>query len=236
MSGIGEWEGEADNWARWARSAGHDAYWYFRDIFFDELVPPPGRLSVEIGCGEGRVCRDLVARGHHVVGVDSSPALVGYSDREDTTGTYLAADGARLPFPDGCSDLVVAYNSLQVVPDMAGTIREAARVLTTAGLLCLCVAHPITDVGRFDGDGPDAGFVVRQDYFGRRRVDDTVERDGLQMTFRGWTYSLEDYAGALSAAGLLIERVREPRPIEDAQRYRQWRRIPMFLMVRAIKR
>jgi O-acetyl-ADP-ribose deacetylase (regulator of RNase III) len=33
----------------------HDAYWYYRDSFFDLLVPPPGQRSIEIGCGEGRV-------------------------------------------------------------------------------------------------------------------------------------------------------------------------------------
>ncbi len=32
------------------------------------------------------------------------------------------------------------------------------------------------------------------------------------MTFRGWTYSLEAYAIALESAGLVLERLREPRP------------------------
>jgi hypothetical protein len=44
-----------------------------------------------------------------------------------------------------------------------------------------------------DADGP--AFVVRSSYFERSRVEETVERDGFRMTFRGWTYTLEDYAG-----------------------------------------
>src|SRR5262249_51410057 len=72
------WTGErqADTWVGWARTPGHDAYWSYRDAFFDEIVPPPGTRTLEIGCGEGRVSRDLAARGHHVTGIDLSPTLI----------------------------------------------------------------------------------------------------------------------------------------------------------------
>jgi SAM-dependent methyltransferase len=72
------WEDQAENWLAWARTPGHDAYWYYRDALFP-LLPPPGRRTLEIGCGEGRVVRDLVARGHRVVGVDSSPTLLRHA-------------------------------------------------------------------------------------------------------------------------------------------------------------
>jgi hypothetical protein len=50
-----DWESEAENWVQWARTPRHDAYWYFSDSFFDNLVPPPADRAIEIGCGEGRV-------------------------------------------------------------------------------------------------------------------------------------------------------------------------------------
>lgn len=235
MSPAGEWEPEAENWVAWARAPGHDAYWYYRESFFDHLVPPPGRRCLEIGCGEGRVARDLAARGHRVVGIDSSHTLVSYSRREDADGTYLQADGAALPFRGEVFDLVVAYNSLQVVADMSGTVREAARVLARGGRFCFCVSHPLADVGRFLDESPKAPFLVRADYFANNRVEDKAERDGLEMTFRGWTYSLQDYAEALEAASLRIEAMREPRPSGDEPGYRRWNRVPMFLLVRAVK-
>jgi hypothetical protein len=43
------WEAQAENWVRWARTPGHDAYWFYRDSFFDMVVPTPGRLTLEIG-------------------------------------------------------------------------------------------------------------------------------------------------------------------------------------------
>ncbi len=40
-----EWQ--AESWLRWARTPGHDSYWYFRDAFFDAIVPALGRHRVD---------------------------------------------------------------------------------------------------------------------------------------------------------------------------------------------
>jgi hypothetical protein len=50
-----------------------------------------------------------------------------------------------------------------------------------------------------------------------------------------WTHSLEDYALAFQAAGLLVEVMREPRPSGASPRYERWKRVPMFLLIVAIK-
>ena len=228
------WEQEADNWVRWARAPG-DAYWYYRDSFFDRIVPSPGRRTIEIGCGEGRVARDLILRGHRVTALDSSPTLLRYARNADPQGTYLLADAAALPFSDGAFDLAVAYNSLMDVDDMPGAVREVARVLSEEGRVCVCVTHPINDSGSFAGEAPDAPFTIVDSYFGRRRFQATFERDGLTMTFHGWSYALQDYAEAFEEAGLLIETLREPGPDATSFRYEQWHRLPLFLHLRAVK-
>jgi SAM-dependent methyltransferase len=208
---VPSWEWQAERWLRWARTPGHDSYWHYREAFFALIVPAPGRRTLEVGCGEGRVARDLAQRGHRVVAVDASPTLVGHATDADRDGDYLVADAAALPFRAGSLDAVVAYNSLMDVDDMPATVAEAARVLEPGGRLCVCVTHPTADAGRFDGKQPDAPFTIRGVYLGRNRLEeDTFERDDLVITFTGWRYALEEYAGALEAAGLLIERLREP--------------------------
>jgi SAM-dependent methyltransferase len=236
MTVPGEWEPEAENWARWARTPFHDAYWYYRDAFFDLILPARPAQCVEIGCGEGRVARDLAARGHRVTGVDTSPTLLRHAREADPSGAYVLADSAALPFPDGCFEAAVAYNSLQVVADMPGTVAEASRVLVPGGHLCVVVSHPFADVGYFAGDGSDDGYVIREDYFASRSVHDRVERDGLTMTFRGWTYSLQHYAEAFEQAGLTVDTMREPRPGSAPGSYDRWNKVPMFLMLRTTKR
>jgi SAM-dependent methyltransferase len=226
------WEDQAEHWLAWARTPGHDAYWHYRDAFFP-LVTPPGCRTLEVGCGEGRVARDLAARGHRVVALDSSPKLLRHAATAHAGGHYVQADAAALPFRDAEFDLVVAYNSLMDVEDMAGSVREAGRVLAPGGRLCFCVTHPFTDAGRFASRDPDASFVVTGSYLGPRRpFEGTFERAGLEITFGGWCYSLEDFARAFEAAGLLVEALREPAdPRPDPRQ----RRMPWFLMGRCVK-
>jgi SAM-dependent methyltransferase len=236
---VSSWEWQAEDWARWARTPGHDSYWLFRDLFFDAIVPTPGRLTLEVGCGEGRVARDLAQRGHAVVALDASPTLLAMAATADPAGRYLVADAAALPFGDGCFDTVVAYNSLMDVADMPAAVQEASRVLEPGGRLCVCVTHPTADAGKFQSKEPDAPFVIGGAYLGRHRFEDTFERDGLQVIFAGWRYSLEEYARALEDAGLLIDRVREPpapaRALTVRPGYERWQRLPNFLHLRAIK-
>jgi ubiquinone/menaquinone biosynthesis C-methylase UbiE len=230
-----EWEEEADNWVRWARTPGHDAYWAYRGSFFDKIVPVPGTRTVEVGCGEGRVTRDLTERGHHTVGVELSPTLVAHARQADPGGTYLRADASHLPLADASCDLVVAYNTLMDIADMAGAVAEAGRILVSGGRFCVCVTHPMSNTGRFDGSGADATFVVTTTYFGRRRFEGTEARDGLTMTFRGWSYALEEYVLALERAGFLIETMREPVREGTADHLRRWTRVPLFLHIRAVR-
>ena len=68
------WEAYASEWTSWARTPDHDEYWSYRDQF-REFVPAPGTATLEVGCGEGRVSRDLTDLGHHVTAVDLSPSL-----------------------------------------------------------------------------------------------------------------------------------------------------------------
>jgi SAM-dependent methyltransferase len=234
VSGVTEWEPEAGNWVRWARTPGHDAYWYYRDAFF-QMLPPPGARTIELGCGEGRVARDLVQRGHRVVGVEPARTLAFHARDADATSAYVVADGAAVPSGSDAFDLVVAYNSLQVVADMRGTVREAARLLRPGGHFCLTVSHPAMDLGKFVETDAGTVFAVRPSYFESRRVEDTVVVDGLEVTCRGWTYTLEDYVRALGDAGLVVEALREPRPRAPSGRYERWLDVPLFLMARTVK-
>jgi SAM-dependent methyltransferase len=206
---------------------------------FFELVPRAGSATLEVGCGEGRVARDLAARGHHVTGVDAAPTLLHAAAAAHAGGRYVVADAADLPFEDSSFDLVVAYNSLMDVQDMPGAVREAARVLQPHGHLCVCVTHPLADAGRFATAERDAPFVIEGSYLESRRFEERFERAGLEMTFRGWTYPLEEYCRALEAAHLRIEALREPAmSAEEAERHpddQGWRRLPMFLMFRATR-
>jgi SAM-dependent methyltransferase len=232
------WEANAAAWVVWARAPGHDSYWRFHRDLFLELVPPPGRLTLDVGCGEGRVARDLKALGHRVVALDASPTMVAAAREADPELEVHLADAAALPFPDGAADLVVAFMSLQDVNDFEAAIAEAGRVLEPGGRLCLAIVHPLNSAGTFEGDAVDAPFVIRGSYLGRAANDDMVEHDGLEMRFHSEHRPLQDYAEALAAAGILVERLREPAMPEHGFRSPEsarWQRVPLFLHLRAVR-
>ncbi|QQQ79313.1 class I SAM-dependent methyltransferase [Saccharothrix sp. 6-C] len=214
-----DWEEQARNWIAWVREPGLDSYWRYRDEFF-ALVPTAGRATLDVGCGEGRVARDLVERGHRVTGIDASPTLVEAARLADPGSRYLRADAEDLPFPDHSFDLVVAYCVLMDVDDPAGTIGEIGRVLEPGGRLCLSITHPITNTG----SRRDGVFVLDRPYFGRHRFEEEVEREGLRMKFQGWNHPLSAYTTALEESGLLIEALREPRVADDAFPWHLWMR------------
>jgi SAM-dependent methyltransferase len=127
--------------------------------------------------------------------------------------------------------------SLQDVDDMPGAIREAARILTPGGRLCVAIVHPLDSSGRFEGDEPGSPFAISGSHLAPSRYEDAVERDGLAVTFASEHRPIAAYADALWQAGFLIERLREP-PVPDhsitAPRDARWQRVPLFLHIRAV--
>lgn len=232
------WEEQAENWVRWARSPNGDAFWDYAPSFYS-LLPPPHGWTLELGCGEGRVVRDLVQGGHRVVGLELSETLVRYAAEADARGCYVQGNASALPFSDGSFDLVVAYNSLMDIEDMPGAVLETARVLSPGGRLCISVTHPLNDAGTFVRREGDAPFIIEGSYLGKRDFEATFERDGVEMIFSGWAYSFEDYFSAFEAAGLLTECLREPpapdRAVEQDPAERRWQRVPLFAQIRALK-
>jgi SAM-dependent methyltransferase len=224
------WELFSSEWIDWVRTPDHDAFRLYLEEF-RSFVPPAGSATCEIGCGEGRISRELTSLGHRVTGVDLSPSLLASAQDAGSAERYVLADAASLPFPDGHFDRVVAYNVLMDVPDLGAATAEAARVLAPGGTLTISIVHPFADLGTFD----DAGrFVLHGNYFESRPFSAVEQRRGLTMDWDGWSRPLRDYVGALRSAGLVVEDLYEPVPArhEDDEvdgRFDDWRRIPLFL-------
>jgi SAM-dependent methyltransferase len=231
-----QWEAHADAWIDWARAPGHDSYWrYHRDQFL-RLVPAPGALTIDIGCGEGRLTRHLKSLGHHVIGIDASPSLVAAARVSDPSTAILRADAAAIPLADNCADLVIAFMSLHDIDAMPEAVGEVARILKPRGCFCVAIVHPINSAGKFEGNAADAPFIVKGDYLKSFAYADRVEREGRSMTFHSRHRSLENYFSTLEESGFVVEALREPELPDHAvvsEGSLRWQRIPLFLHWRA---
>jgi SAM-dependent methyltransferase len=232
------WEEHALEWAAWARTPGHDHFfWNYNLPRFLEIVPPAGALTLDVGCGEGRVGRALTGLGHRVVAIDASPTLARLAATHEQPLPTAVADAGALPTPTGAADLVIAFMSLQDVDDLRSAVHEIGRALRIGGRLCLAILHPLSTVGEFVDDSDDADFMVAHTYRESRRFVDDVERDGLTMEFHSMHRPLTEYTAALHDARFVIEVMREPVPdaaaIAQYPRLARQARIPWYLHVTA---
>ncbi len=229
------WREHAAEFVWWARKPGHDSYWQFHRELFLPLIPRPGRRTLDLGCGEGRVSRDLASLGHRVVGVDVSFTMVAAARAADPSTAFVQGDAAALPFGDDSFDAVVAFMSLQDVDDLPRAVAESARVLERGGRMCAAIVHPFNSAGAFDTDAADSPFTISGSYLEPSFYSYEVVRDGVEMTFVSAHRPLSSYTDAIADAGLLIERLAEPVPPEHAAETGRSKRVPLFLHLRAVK-
>jgi SAM-dependent methyltransferase len=199
------WEAKAREWAAWTRTPGHDVY--FSQLnwpAFARLLPRDARKTLDVGCGEGRVGRELARLGHRVTGVDSSPTLAALATEAGGYERVVCASAARLPLQHDSFDLAVSFMSLMNMDDPGSVVREVTRVLRPQAIFCVAIIHPL-----------NRGESAAEDYFRIHRTPRPIERDGLRMNFEDVQRPLECYAGALTEAGFVIEELREPQADSD---------------------
>jgi SAM-dependent methyltransferase len=232
------WDEHAQEWIDWVRAPDcQDSYWRFHRKSFLSLIPElgPGQLIIDVGCGEGRVARDLQAIGHRVLGVDISHTMCrAVVTHPEDPAVVLEADAAKLPLADESADCVIAFMSLQDIDNMQDTVTEIARVLKDGASLALAILHPMYSAGSFSSpQGNDDGqFVLKPTYFVPERLVSTNSRDGRHVTFFREHRPLQAYINALIGAGLHVSEVLELSD-EDATRHRNG--IPMFLDIVATR-
>ncbi len=98
-----------------------------------------GRRVLDLGCGGGMLAEPLARAGARVCGIDvSRNAVAAAREHARHSGLgidYLRAAAEELPFGAGSLDLVVAFDVLEHVDDLARVVQEIARTLRPGGRL-----------------------------------------------------------------------------------------------------
>lgn len=108
----------------------------------DEVLTPmldrlrPGR-ALDAACGTGAVAQQLVDRGHDVIGVDISEAMLARARTAVPQAHFIAGDLTDLPLADSEVDHVVCSLALAHLSDLVPFFAEAARVMRPGGHLLL---------------------------------------------------------------------------------------------------
>ncbi len=107
-------------------------------------------VVVDVGCGDGSLARMLARKGARVTGIDVSVPLLHQARAADAVGDeqYIEGKAEDLPLDPSSADIVVFFNSLHHVDEMATALQEAARVLKPGGVLY--VTEPLAQGSYFE--------------------------------------------------------------------------------------
>jgi SAM-dependent methyltransferase len=118
--------------------------WYHRLLL--RQVPPGAQRVLDVGCGAGRLVRDLADRVPRVEGADRSPDMIAAARLAAPTATLHLADVLSVDLPDGAYDAVLSSAVLHHLP-LAEALPRMARWLKPGGVLA-AVAVPRIDLPR----------------------------------------------------------------------------------------
>jgi SAM-dependent methyltransferase len=172
---------------------GHNPAFDFDEPVVTEIVEPlPAGVAVDAACGTGRFSALLAARGHRVIGVDSSPDMLARARVRVPGGEFRSGDLNRLPVDDAAADLVVCGLALTHVRDLRPVFAEFARVLRPGGHLVVSDMHPERIL--------------------RGAIPTLRGPDGRPGRLPGHRHLVGDYLRAALPVGLQVRRCAEPLP------------------------
>jgi SAM-dependent methyltransferase len=152
------------NALRWVVEAGFHGE---REVIARELRPWHGdtRLFIDFGCGTGEFAGEFPAGRY--VGIDVSTTYLRFA-RRNRPGSYLASDGAALPFVAASFDAALVVGVLHHLPDdiARAAMHELARVLRTGATALVIEDIPPPDAWNVAGylmHSIDRGGYIRND-------------------------------------------------------------------------
>lgn len=105
-------------------------------LILDMVGPGAGRV-LDVGCGNGRIMRELTGRGFEAVGCDINASLLGEAR---SAGPVIRVDLPSIPLRTGSVDGVVVVLSFEHFAD--AVFDELARVIRPGGWMASVVNHP----------------------------------------------------------------------------------------------
>jgi SAM-dependent methyltransferase len=158
----------------------------------DWLNPARGERILDLGCGDGALTAELVARGADVVGVDRSAEMVGAARARGLDARVM--DLTALTFSDEF-DAAFSNAVLHWIHAQDDVLAGVCRALRAGGRFA----------GEFGGHGNVAAIVVA--------IRAAFERHGFTAHIPWYYPTVSEYSGLLTRHGFVIDEITLfPRP------------------------
>jgi SAM-dependent methyltransferase len=197
-----------------------------KDFHYGPLVPGDLTLKLlpesleglkcyEFGCGAAQNSFFLSSHGAECYASDISEKQIAAAHViAESTGlkVKLSCQGMDEPFPVvyGGFDLIHSAYAISFSPYPHRVVAQAAAALKPGGILLFSTGHPLFAGEWLELEGENGVFL--RDYF-KLPPDIRYDDDGKEA-IRSVFYNFEKLSKWTSRAGLMIERILEPRPVE----------------------
>ena len=225
----------------WLDEQGEHGDWARRHVLdrvmMERVRAANPKTALDVGCGEGRFCRMLIAEGIEASGVEPTRALREAAIARGPAGIYYDGVAENLAFQDNLFDLVISYLTLIDIDEYEDAIREMARVAVPGGRILVANLASFNTANQLQGwTDTDKGRLFPIDRYLDARLEDVSWRD---MAIRNWHRPLRDYMSAFIDAGLRLSYFDEPAPDgyppQDEAKADRYRRVPYFVVMEWIK-
>ena len=243
-----------DSQAAWYdRLVGEDGSSYHKEVVLpktiDLLAPKAGESILDLGCGQGVLCRLLKASSVNPTGVDLSKDLIDRAKNYDTKHiSYFVDDATNLSaqFRKKQFDAAVSVLALGNMQSMAGFFESAFDAVKSNGRLVFVIMHPCFRIPRQSHWQYDEAKKLQY-----RRIDRYLTPMPIPiLTHPGKNDSaysmmfhrpLHEIISSAAQAGWLINAVEEwtsnktSSGVKAKAENRARNEIPLFLAIAAIK-
>jgi len=115
---------------------------YLTDRLYRLLIPKPGGIYVDIGCGTGNYTMALAEKGIDFCGVEPSEKMLEEARLRNGDINWLKGTAENLPLDSGVFDGGIATLTIHHWPDLPKAFREIYRVLKPGAKLVIFTATP----------------------------------------------------------------------------------------------
>jgi 2-polyprenyl-3-methyl-5-hydroxy-6-metoxy-1,4-benzoquinol methylase len=194
-----------------------------------------GLRVLDCGCGEGRFCRLLAARGaRSVLGIDLCEAMISAANElKSGFEEYQVSDVQKLDSVEATSlDLVVSYLNQCDLPDYQANNRNVFRVLKPGGRFVIANLHPMRSAvgGWLKNEQGEKLHVILDNYLDEGERHWQIMGSWLTNFHR----TLASYLDSYIATGFRLVKLLEPTASDENIRnhpgLEDERRVPNFII------
>lgn len=195
------------NWDAELYEARHSFVWQFGESLVELLAPTTGERILDLGCGPGQLTAKIAEHGASVVGLDSSPEMIGQARQNFPHLHFVLKSASAMDFEDEF-DAIFSNAALHWILDATAAANGMYRALRKGGRL----------VAEFGGKG-NIHEIERAIETVRARYIDSAP------PARRYYPSVGEYASLLEAQGFEVRFAHlfdRPTPLVGEQGIENW--------------